>query len=116
MLGLYYASRFKRITAETRPPREREPGSGLELTPKSYILRKCGAYAFTFFWMRITRLVRAVICFLSEATISDTCTDRAATASAASCAAAVAASAASAAALAASVAAVAASVASAAAS
>jgi hypothetical protein len=29
-------SLFLRDNAETRPPREREPGSGLELTPKSY--------------------------------------------------------------------------------
>ena len=74
------------------------------------------AYAFTFFWILITRFVRAVICFFRAAIVAATSTDRAATASAASCAAAVAASAASAAAFAASVAAFAASVASAAAS
>jgi hypothetical protein len=31
------------MKAETRPPREREPGFGLELTPKSQVLLKIRA-------------------------------------------------------------------------
>jgi hypothetical protein len=56
-------------------------GLVFESTPKSYP-KDAQAYAFTFFWILITRFVRAVICFLSADTISVTATDNAATASA----------------------------------
>ena len=67
-------------------------GLVFESTPKSYP-KDIQAYAFTFFWILITRFVRAVICFLSADTISVTATDSAATASVASAAASTAASA-----------------------
>jgi hypothetical protein len=69
-------------------------------------------YALTFFWILITKLVNAVICFLSEAIIVATSSDNLATASAATFACSVAASAAFEAAIAASVAALAAAAAS----
>ena len=60
--------RNKEMKAETRPPPKREPGFG----SRSLSDQREADYAFTFFWILITRFVRAVICFFRAFTISET--------------------------------------------